>query len=74
MSATLVSEELDRIVEVFTLAANDRPAPLPAVEPRKPVEAAPPRPAVKNLQDKVRQAAKTYPSGNAAEDLEWAEF
>jgi hypothetical protein len=38
------------------------------------VEAAPPRPAVKNLQDKVRQAAKTYLSGNAAEDLEWAEF
>ena len=64
------ASELDRIVEVFTLAAGETRAPAAPA----PVEKAPPRPAVRDLQDKVRQAAKTYLGGNAAEELEWAEF
>jgi methyl-accepting chemotaxis protein len=70
------ASELDRIVEVFTLAASDKPAPTSSASARQPAEeAAPPRPAVRNLQDRVRQAAKTYlGGGNAAEEIEWAEF
>ena len=64
------ASELDRIVEVFTLAAGSTPAPAAPA----PVEKSPPRPAVRDLQDKVRQAAKTYLGGNAAEELEWSEF
>ena len=59
--------ELDRVVAIFTI--GDRPAP----------RAAAPAPApaigVRGLQDKVKQAAKSYLSrGNNAVDQDWAEF
>jgi methyl-accepting chemotaxis protein len=68
------ASELDRIVEVFTLSAMEERAPASAKVPPARSETAPPRPAVKSLQDKVRQAAKTYLGGNTAEEIEWAEF
>ena len=68
------ASELDRIVEVFTLNEAEKPAPKPATAPPAQGEMTPARPAVKSLQDKVRQAAKTYLGGNAAAEVEWAEF
>ncbi|MEJ2459961.1 MAG: methyl-accepting chemotaxis protein, partial [Novosphingobium sp.] len=62
------ASELDRIVEVFTLADGGKSRPTPAAEPRK---------GVKGLQDKVASAAKAYLSrGNTAlkQDQDWSEF
>lgn len=71
-SAEAQASELDRIVEVFTLGAGDRQAPAPSPKVHDDV---PPRPAVKGLQDKVREAARNYlGGGNAAAEMEWAEF
>jgi methyl-accepting chemotaxis protein len=65
------ASELDRIVEVFTLAPGDRTQ---TARPNTD-DAAPPRPAVKGLQDKVRDAARSYlGAGNTAPELDWAEF
>ncbi|MBI4923798.1 MAG: methyl-accepting chemotaxis protein, partial [Devosia nanyangense] len=59
--------ELDRIVEVFTIAAAE-PAPRAAAK-------APPARGIKGLQERVRTAAKSYLShGNAAVDKDWEEF
>ncbi|OJX16472.1 MAG: hypothetical protein BGO82_01675 [Devosia sp. 67-54] len=62
--------ELDRIVEVFTIASPDapsrssRPAPAPAFSR-----------GIKGLQERVRTAAKSYLAhGNAAVDKDWEEF
>ena len=66
--------ELDRIVDIFTLAEAGKPAkrqdPQPAPPPAKP------RTGIKGLQDKVKQAAKSYLSqGNTAlKKDEWSEF
>jgi hypothetical protein len=58
--------ELDRIVEVFQLAAAPQPA-----------QAKGPMAGIRALQDKVRSAARSYLSrGNAAleADADWTEF
>ena len=60
--------ELDRIVEIFRVEANDAaPEAAPAAEPSKG--------GIRALQDKVRMAARSYLNqGNAALDKDWAEF
>ncbi|MBU1175960.1 MAG: methyl-accepting chemotaxis protein, partial [Alphaproteobacteria bacterium] len=66
------ASELDRIVEVFTLAETGTRS-----TPSAPVNSPQPRTGVKGLQDKVVRAAKTYLSkGNAAvkADKDWSEF
>jgi len=62
------ARELDGIVEQFR--AEDHMAPS-AAQPDKPAPAR----GIKGLQERVRNAAKSYLShGNAAVDKEWAEF
>jgi methyl-accepting chemotaxis protein len=67
--------ELDRIVDVFTIADGEQQqaAPAaPAVLQRARPEA---RTGIKGLQDRVKSAARSYLSqGNAAIDKDWAEF
>ncbi len=64
--------ELDRIVEVFTIAADEPVAPVRAA-PRAPAPS--PTRGIKGLQERVRNAAKSYLShGNAALDKDWEEF
>jgi methyl-accepting chemotaxis protein len=60
------ANELDRVVDVFTVAGA---APTPS-------RAAPPAPkGIRGLQEKVKKAASSYLSrGNAAIDKDWAEF
>jgi methyl-accepting chemotaxis protein/uncharacterized membrane-anchored protein YhcB (DUF1043 family) len=62
--------ELDRIVEVFTLASEEtRRPPLHAREPAAPAR------GIKGLQERVKSAARSYLSqGNAAVDKSWEEF
>ena len=65
--------ELDKIVEVFTLAEGTTHT-APAAKSTRPAK---PAGGVKGLQQKVTNAAKTYLSkGNAAvkEDQDWSEF
>ena len=63
------ASELDRVVDVFTLADTRRAAPV-----ARPAPAA--RPAsVKALQERVKSAAKSYLShGNTALKDDWSEF
>jgi methyl-accepting chemotaxis protein len=57
--------ELDRVVDVFTLADTRQTA--------EPTEAR--APGIKGLQQKVKAAAQTYLShGNAAIKDDWSEF
>jgi hypothetical protein len=59
------ASELDRIVELFKIGEEARPAPA----------APPPREGIKALQDKVARAAGSYLSrGNVALDTDWSEF
>jgi methyl-accepting chemotaxis protein len=61
--------ELDRIVDVFTIAEGERPA-TSATKPAHPIKQ-----GVRALQDKVKKAAQSYlTQGNAAVDRDWAEF
>ena len=63
------ANELDRVVDIFTVTAQ----PEAAGSPRPAVEA--PSHGIKGLQDKVKKAAKAYLSrGNAAVDEDWSEF
>jgi methyl-accepting chemotaxis protein len=63
------ANELDRVVDIFTVAGSS-----PAMPARATTQAAPAR-GIKGLQQKVKQAAKSYLShGNAAVDKDWAEF
>jgi methyl-accepting chemotaxis protein len=61
------ASELDRIVDVFTIGeAAAKPEPNAAPEPRR---------GIKGLQERVRNAAKSYLNrGNTAIDEEWSEF
>ena len=62
------ASELDRIVDIFTIEAGER------AEPRRTPDA-PVRGGIRGLQDRVRNAARTYlTQGNAALDKEWEEF
>jgi len=64
------ASELDRIVDVFTVAG--RPTTRQAEAPRP---ATKPAGGIKGLQQKVAAAAKSYLShGNAAVDKDWSEF
>jgi methyl-accepting chemotaxis protein len=68
------ASELDRVVDVFTIAdraPTARPQATPAARPvAKPVKA-----GIKAIQQKVRTAASSYLShGNAAIDKDWEEF
>ncbi|RYE84862.1 MAG: methyl-accepting chemotaxis protein, partial [Hyphomicrobiales bacterium] len=59
------ANELDHIVDVFTLSRAKPAAPVPAGKPQ----------GVRALQAKVRTAARSYlTSGNAAIDTDWSEF
>ncbi len=61
--------ELDRIVEVFTMESRDAPLR------RAPAAPAAPSRGIKGLQERVRNAARSYLShGNAAVDEDWKEF
>ena len=61
------ASELDRIVDIFVLDDSGRSSRAEAP--------AAPRQGIKGLQDKVKQAAKTYISqGNAAVAQDWNEF
>jgi hypothetical protein len=57
------ASELDRIVEVFTIASPEARAAATASR------------GIKGLQERVKTAAKSYLTrGNTAVDEEWAEF
>ncbi|MGV8853572.1 MAG: methyl-accepting chemotaxis protein [Devosia sp.] len=61
--------ELDRIVDIFVL--DDNAAPARSLAPAAPA----PRTGIKGLQDKVKQAARSYmTNGNAAVSQDWNEF
>jgi methyl-accepting chemotaxis protein len=61
------ASELDRIVDIFVIDDSGTAARQPATQE--------PRAGVKGLQDRVKQAAKTYIShGNAAVAEDWNEF
>lgn len=63
--------ELDKIVEVFTLAGDE------AVRPKQRASREPEMAArgIRGLQERVRTAAKSYLThGNAAVDKDWEEF
>jgi len=66
--------DIDRIVDIFTLTDSVRaPAPKASTPPAS--EPAVRKPGIKGLQDKVKQAARSYLShGNAAVSTEWSEF
>ena len=70
--------ELDRIVDIFVIDDNAAPVRLAAAPVRSSASPAPApaqRTGIKGLQDKVRQAAKSYISnGNAAVSSDWNEF
>jgi methyl-accepting chemotaxis protein len=62
------ASDLDRIVDVFTLGEEGRAAPAPAVAAGKPG-------GIRAMQEKVKQAAKSYLTrGSAALNEEWSEF
>ena len=66
--------ELDKIVDVFTLADDDEveAVPRPRAAAARPAE---PKGGIRALTEKVTHAAKAYLSrGNAAVDAEWSEF
>jgi methyl-accepting chemotaxis protein len=64
------ASELDRIVDIFTIAESTRPAATATMPPRPVGEQ-----GVKALQDRVKTAAKSYLSrGSAAVDTDWSEF
>jgi methyl-accepting chemotaxis protein len=59
--------ELDRIVDIFTITG--------AGAPQRVAQVAPPARGIKGLQERVKKAASSYLSqGNAAIDKDWAEF
>jgi methyl-accepting chemotaxis protein len=65
------ANELDRVVDIFTVSGAGQQSPgraataTPAVSPR----------GIKGLQEKVKKAAKSYlTQGNVAIDKDWAEF
>ncbi|HEY0853696.1 MAG TPA: methyl-accepting chemotaxis protein, partial [Devosia sp.] len=63
------ASELDRVVDIFTLADTRRATPV-----SRPAPAAKPA-GVKALQERVKSAAKSYLShGNAAVKDDWSEF
>ncbi|MDP3315499.1 MAG: methyl-accepting chemotaxis protein, partial [Devosia sp.] len=63
------ANELDRVVDIFTVSASAATHARPTA-----ARAAPPK-GVRGLQQKVKQAASSYLSrGNAAIDKDWAEF
>ena len=70
------ASDLDRVVDVFTL--SDAPAGRPiriAAAPAKAPPKAPAKGGIKAMQDRVKQAAKSYLTrGNTAVDPEWNEF
>ncbi|HVW92110.1 MAG TPA: methyl-accepting chemotaxis protein, partial [Devosia sp.] len=76
------ASDLDRIVEVFTLEDVGMPASrqTPAPAPAKSAAAAPARGGIKAMQERVKQAAKSYlakgnTAGNTAlKDDDWSEF
>jgi methyl-accepting chemotaxis protein len=64
------ANELDRVVDIFTVSGSASAAPSRASAP----QAAPAR-GIKGLQEKVKKAAKSYlTQGNLAVDKDWAEF
>jgi len=67
------AQDLDRIVDVFTVSAAAPAAPAaPVRAPAAPATAAR---GIKGLQARVKEAARSYLSqGNAAIDKDWAEF
>jgi len=63
--------ELDRIVDIFALSEGDRRSEAMTAEPA----AAPRKVGIKAMQEKVKQAAKTYLTrGNTALQEDWSEF
>lgn len=72
------ASELDRIVDIFTLAESGRQPGRPAaVAAAAPAASAAPAPAggIRGLQQKVKAAAQSYlANGSAAVDKDWAEF
>jgi methyl-accepting chemotaxis protein len=63
------ANELDRVVDIFTVSTSASTTARPAV-----VHSAPAK-GIRGLQEKVKKAASSYLSrGNAAIDKDWAEF
>ncbi len=66
------ASDLDRVVDIFNLSENGlaRPAAKSAPAPKAPAKG-----GIKAMQDRVKQAAKSYLTrGNTAIDPEWSEF
>ncbi|MGN6100771.1 MAG: HAMP domain-containing methyl-accepting chemotaxis protein, partial [Devosia sp.] len=70
------ASELDRIVDVFTLEEGAvEMMPAKAAAPAEPKAKARPQGGIKAMQEKVKQAAKSYLSrGNTALQEDWSEF
>jgi methyl-accepting chemotaxis protein len=70
------ASELDRIVDVFTLEEGAvEMMPAKAAAPAEPKGKARPQGGIKAMQEKVKQAAKSYLSrGNTALQEDWSEF
>jgi methyl-accepting chemotaxis protein len=67
------ASDLDRIVDIFRIDEEDRPAR--AAAPSQTKAQPPARSGIKGLQDKVKSAAKSYlTQGNAALKQDWSEF
>ena len=68
------ANELDRIVEQFTVTGQGRPAQAHAEEARAPARA-PAKGGIRAMQEKLTSAARSYlSSGNTAIKEEWSEF
>ncbi|MBI4922363.1 MAG: HAMP domain-containing protein [Devosia nanyangense] len=72
------ASDLDLIVDVFTVEESHQAAPAKAARPAvKPAAVAKAKPAggIKAMQERVKQAAKSYLSrGSAAVEADWSEF
>jgi methyl-accepting chemotaxis protein len=67
--------ELDHIVEVFTIEADEAPIRVVPKGAHRTVPQPAPARGIKGLQERVRTAAKSYLAhGNTAVDKEWEEF
>ena len=69
------ANDLDRIVDVFTLEEAPTATQKPATQKKPAAFPSAPAHGIKGLQEKVKRAASSYLShGNAAVDKDWAEF
>jgi hypothetical protein len=65
------ASELDKVVATFTIAERPARHAAPALVA---APTAPPAKGIRGMQEKVKQAARSYLSSSAAAKDEWSEF